>query len=156
MDDVMQEFNPAREIETRLKRLSSGIPGSTTVAVMAGGCLLMGKRRDSGKWTLPGGGMNDGELPLQGALRELREEAGIDAPGLQLLGSDIIKGRSGREVCIYCYRLDTQRRATSTAQDPDQEVNAWEWVDVTGGLPDAIKGNLHSPKNLLLAKLGLL
>lgn len=152
----MQEYNPAREIETRLKRLSAGVPGSTTIAVLAGGCLLMGKRRDSGKWTFPGGGMDEGELPHQGALRELREEAGIDAPALQPLGSEIIAGRSGRQVCIYCYRLDTQRRATSTMQDPDQEVAAWEWVDISGGLPADIKANLHSPKNVLLAKLGLL
>ena len=35
-----------------------------------------GYMRDVGQWTLPGGGLNFGEDPADGALRELTEETG--------------------------------------------------------------------------------
>lgn len=142
-----------------LKRLMSAgdpVKGTTTVAVMCAGHLLMGKRRDNGKWTLPGGGMNPGEAPIAGALRELREEAGIVAGSLQPLASEVVAGRSGRKVEVHCFRADFAARPTTrTAQDPDEEVANWEWIDISGGLPATIAQHLQSPRNLLLQKLGL-
>lgn len=42
--------------------------------------------RDSGKWTMPGGGMEWGENPTQTALRELFEETGLTASIGPVLG----------------------------------------------------------------------
>ena len=39
--------------------------------------LLMGVRTESGKWTLPGGHLEDHETPKQAAVRELKEETNI-------------------------------------------------------------------------------
>lgn len=154
-----------REVETRFLRMSAAIKGTTTVAVRCAGTiphrgygeyLLMGKRRDNGKWTLPGGGMDDGEAAIAGALRELKEEAGIVAQGLKPLGSMTVEGRTGRKVEVHCFELQTGTPIeTRTTQDPDNEVANWEWIDVTAGLPAEILDNLQSPRNVLLQKLGL-
>lgn len=42
----------------------------------AGQVLLIRHSYGSGKWMLPGGGLNRGEAPLAAAMRELREETG--------------------------------------------------------------------------------
>lgn len=40
--------------------------------------------------------------------------------------------------------------------DPDAEVHRWQWVDVSKGLPDHIKKDLHVPihQNVLRSALG--
>lgn len=153
----MNDLDFHKEISMRLKMKSGEVKGTTTIAVFADKhLLLMGQRRDNGKWTFPGGGLNPHESPIMGALRELREEAGVETRSLQYVGGEVVSGRSGRSVCVYCYKLDTYRIHTNSAHDPDREVATWEWVDISAGIPEQIASNLQSPKNLLLMKLGLL
>lgn len=42
-------------------------------------CRLSSQEKDVGKWTLPGGGLNFGESPEAGVLREIWEETGLEA-----------------------------------------------------------------------------
>jgi ADP-ribose pyrophosphatase YjhB (NUDIX family) len=53
-----------------------------------------------GRWTLPGGGLDFGEHPLEGVLRELSEETGLvgRVRGLAEVSSyaGIVEGRGGR------------------------------------------------------------
>lgn len=152
----MKDLDFNHEISMRMKSNAGEINATTTIAVMANQTLLlMGKRRDNGKWTMPGGGLNPKESPIMGALRELQEEAGVEPGSLSYLGSEIVEGRSGRLVCVYCYRLDTFRIGTNSSRDPDSEVENWEWVDVASGIPGYVARNLQSPRNVLLKKLGL-
>jgi 8-oxo-dGTP pyrophosphatase MutT (NUDIX family) len=115
------------------------------------GRLLFGKRRDSGKWTLPGGHLQLGESPEAGARRELFEEAALSPAALSFLGS----GQSGNHV-IYAYRADGIADPPSGANDPDEEIAEFAWVDVTHGLPPRIAEALHAPKNVTLHLLELL
>src|SRR5687767_4630130 len=43
-----------------------------------GGRVLLIRHRRLGKWLPPGGECNEGELPLEAAARELREETGLE------------------------------------------------------------------------------
>lgn len=58
--------------------------------------ILLAHWRDRGRsgWTLPGGGVEPGEDPVEGAVREIWEETGFHASIDELLGIDslIIKG----------------------------------------------------------------
>jgi len=49
------------------------------------GRLLLQKRVDDGKWSIPGGWMEEGETPERAAIRETKEETGLDIALMQLL-----------------------------------------------------------------------
>jgi len=128
-----------------------------SIAVMTNdGKLLMGKRKDNGKWTLPGGHLEEGETPHDGALRELYEEAGIQASGLYPICSEPVTTFTGRNLIIHAFQCVTPDESKITIKnDPDEEVERWQWVDVKDGLPKEIEENLHSPKNVVLRAIGL-
>lgn len=127
----------------RLKDLT----GIASVAVFDPmGRLLMGRRRDSGKWTMPGGHLEPGEGATAGAARELREEAGLTDP-LEHIGS----GTPGAGLLVHCFRCQTISLPSSAA-DPDEEVEQWEWQDLP--LPPDVLADLHAPRNVTLALIG--
>lgn len=136
-------------------RLAEGRQIASVAVVRDGDMLLMGLRRDNMRWTLPGGHIDPGEEAHAGGLRELREEAGILAEKLTLMGAETITGRAGDQITVHAFRLDLTSAYPTTIDDPDKEVYSWEWIPIASGLPANIAANLHSPKNIVLQKLGL-
>jgi 8-oxo-dGTP diphosphatase len=51
-------------------------------------CRVAASDVDAGRWTLPGGGLEFGEDPLDGVLRELEEETGLLGAVTELAGID--------------------------------------------------------------------
>lgn len=133
-------------------------PGrAATIIVRRGDHFLMGPTNENGKWTLPGGVVEDSESLHQGAIRELGEETGLKAERLKFLGSRLVENEKGRPVTVSMY----EHRATDSDKptgrhDPDKEVSKWKWVHSKDELPEEISGNLKHPNNIALAHLGLL
>ncbi len=83
-----------------------GLRGAAVAAVLTGddsgrACFVLtrraaGLRRHPGQWALPGGRIDGGEDAATAALRELREEVGLDLPASSVLGClDDYPTRSG-------------------------------------------------------------
>jgi ADP-ribose pyrophosphatase YjhB (NUDIX family) len=66
--------------------------GGVVIALRNGSVLLVHARYRR-SWTTPGGFLADGEDPLTGALRELKEETGLTGTG-KLVGSDFRRGHT--------------------------------------------------------------
>jgi len=126
-----------------------------TVGVIKDDKLLMGKRRDNSRWTNPGGHLESGEDPAEGAARELYEEAGLKAKKLEHLRSEPVTTPTGKRLMIHAFKATIGDDTTSVKNDPDKEVNRWQWISFKKGLDGEIMKNLHSPKNVLLKALGL-
>ena len=119
----------------------------STIAVRQGGKLLLGRRRDNGKWTTPGGHLDPGEKPLAGAVRELLEETGLKVKASQLKPLESREVKPGLLVHGFLYEPSGEVK-TTMADDPDLEVKRWHFVD-----PAAIEDkDLHVPRknNVLL------
>ena len=127
-----------------------------SVAVVHDNKILMMQRRDNDRWTLPGGHLDEKEDPKEGAKRELKEEAGIEANKLKKLGTKEVKTFTGKEMKIHAFIYEPKEKPKFTAKnDPDREAKTYKWVDMEN-FPEDIKHNLHSPRNVVLEKLGIL
>ena len=56
------------------------------VAIIDSGKVLLTKREDFEVWCLPGGGVEDGESLAEAAIREAKEETGVDVELTRLVG----------------------------------------------------------------------
>jgi ADP-ribose pyrophosphatase YjhB (NUDIX family) len=119
-----------RTVATRIE--DCGLPyGSHTLAHRPGGRLALVRHEAVGMWVLPGGEVHDDEEFRDGARRELREEAGIEATyeGLGILGRVQFRcddHRTWGVLPIYA------ARATETdlsVEDPDDEISEAKWFD---------------------------
>ncbi len=113
---------------------------SAVVVVVKKGKVLLLKRGKSdpwmpGKWCFPGGGIDRGEGPFEGALREVYEEAGLVLQVHDILPVGMVeKGRT----TVYIFIAKAPR---SKVRLLDGEHSDFRWVS-----PDA----LHSLRTIPL------
>jgi len=63
-----------------------------------GNMVLLLKRRHTEFWEFPGGGVDFGEEPLFSAKRELKEETGLEATGIEFVGiTSAVYEKEGKE-----------------------------------------------------------
>lgn len=62
------------------------LPSTTAVVTDAEGRIALVRRKDNDLWALPGGGMDLGESIEQTAVREVKEETGLDVEVTGLIG----------------------------------------------------------------------
>ena len=67
-------------------RANSVVPSTTAIVSDGQGRIALVKRKDNELWALPGGGMELGESIEQGAVREVKEETGLDVEVDGLVG----------------------------------------------------------------------
>lgn len=96
-------------------------------AIVRGGRVLLSKRArppHAGEWDLPGGFLEWGEDPEAGLLREVREETGLEARALRLLGAWV--GRYASDATLnLVYEVEAEGDPTASS-----ESAALEWFDL--------------------------
>lgn len=87
--------------------------------------ILMGKRNDTDKWTVPAGHIEKGECPFVGMARELKEETGLDAENIKL-----VKAGFKDDMLLYLFKVEVdEKQEVDTSNDPDNECNDWTYED---------------------------
>jgi ADP-ribose pyrophosphatase YjhB (NUDIX family) len=101
------------------------------------GRVLLGRRRAQpfeGRWDIPGGFLEEGEHPLDGMRRELREETGLEVEPIEFLGiwMDRYGGDSTAESTLNLYWT---ARPVAGEPDPADDVSELRWF-----APDELPG----------------
>jgi 8-oxo-(d)GTP phosphatase len=93
-------------------------PGALEVAVV--------HRPRYDDWTLPKGKLDDGEYPLQAAIREVFEETGVSAvPQVRLPSVEYLTGEPGRYKTVDFWSMRVRR---DFGRDADHEVSEVRWL----------------------------
>nr|BEK65257.1 NUDIX domain-containing protein [Kitasatospora purpeofusca] len=119
---------------------NSLVPAASVVVVDDAGRVLLQRRTDNGMWALPGGQMDIGESIAGCAVRETREETGIDIEITGIVGTytdprhvfayDDGEVRQEFSICLLGRPLGGELRVS----DESHEV-AWFSPAETDGLP---------------------
>jgi len=118
------------------------------------GELLLGRRVDDqrksalkggGTWTMPGGKLEFGERLEEAAVREVKEETGLDVVDLQIISvaDDIIPGK--HYVTIGFLGKPAEEKTPVVDQDPDCDIVEWKWFPL-----DALPSPLFFPSERVL------
>jgi len=117
-----------RTVASRIER--QGLPyGAHTLAYRPSGELLLVKQAAIDTWVLPGGEVEPDERLLEGARRELHEEAGIDVDydGLGILGEVRFRNASHETWGVLPVFQGEARETDPTVSDPDGEITEARW-----------------------------
>jgi 8-oxo-dGTP diphosphatase len=118
------------------------------VAVRDGDAVLLVRRAggpSEGYWTLPGGYLEADEPAPMGAVRELREEAGVDADpeALRLLGTHLREQAGGaayRDQHVLLVRYVVDRDHVEGEPSAGSDADEARFVE-RGALPEPMRGH---------------
>ena len=138
-----------RSLPTPLRRLlvRLGTPSYTVGAVLvlrrADGRVLMVDQRHTGGWALPGGHLRRGEDPLDGLLREVREEVGLRLERDQLPAPTALIDARARRVDLV-YVLDADGQHPHRADEDEVLRLGWFALDDLPDITDPTRDILRS------------
>ncbi|MDQ2852072.1 MAG: dihydrofolate reductase [Actinomycetota bacterium] len=127
-----ERLRPRAQIE-RGDRIGRGAHQKVgaSVAIIRDGRLLITRREDNGLWCLPGGGVDAGETWAEAAIREVREETGLEIAIDGVLAAYanpdvVIRYPDGHRTQIFgvCFRAHVVAGEASTTD----EVTEVRWV----------------------------
>src|SRR5579859_6608044 len=109
------------------------VPSVNVVVADDDGRILLIRRTDNGNWAVPGGAIDLGESMIDSAIRETREESGIDCEIIGLVGiftdpRHVIRYTSNDEVRQEFSILLTGR-AVSGEPTASSETSEVHWIE---------------------------
>ncbi|AWY43630.1 NUDIX domain-containing protein [Pseudomonas putida] len=123
---------PEREREPKVR--------ATIICLRNGRVLLV--RKKGGQWNFPGGGIEEGEMPQEAAIRELREEAYLRGHVLHALCTI----RVGNTL-HYIFTINVPEGEEA---EPSNEIVACKWVHRS-----RLTGSMLKPSAAALLAMGL-
>lgn len=99
-------------------------------AVVADHKLLIVQEKNgihAGKWGLPKGYVDEAELPEHAAIRELKEETGLDGEILRILGIRT-RVKTEKTAVFICYLVEVMDYKTTRCE---KEISDLKWVKST-------------------------
>lgn len=111
---------------------NSLVPSANAVVANERGEILLIRRTDNGNWSLPGGAMDIGERIAETAVREVREETGIECEVLGLVGiytnpRHVLEYTSNGEIRQE-FSIVFRARPVSGEPTPSAESSEVRWV----------------------------
>ena len=111
---------------------NSLVPSVNVVVTNAGGDVLLIRRSDNQNWAVPGGAIDLGESMVQAAVRETKEETGVDCEVTGLVGIYT----DPKHVILYTSNGEARQefsilltaRATGGVPTPSDESSQVRWV----------------------------
>lgn len=94
--------------------------------------LLLGKRTDTCNYCSPGGKVEVGESPLQGVLRETKEESNVRVNSCKLYDYEMHTAENGKNWTSFMFLTDDFD--DSQIKNQESEVEPWEWFTVEEAL----------------------
>ena len=113
---------------------ANSVRPAAAVAIVSNDRILMLKRRDNEKWTLPGGTMELTESLLDCAVREVKEETGLNIAVKDVIGTytdpdvriSYSDGEVRREFTVVYYGTVASDRV-----DIDEESSEYKWIPLS-------------------------
>lgn len=120
------------------------IPGVGAIVVGSEGILLA--RRDkapgTGLWSIPGGGVELGETQIQSAIREVKEETGVECEVLELVSTfDLITEDDDGAIEYHFLLNHYMAKAVTEKAQPENADGEVGWFH-----PDNLPHDMASPK----------
>jgi 8-oxo-dGTP diphosphatase len=91
--------------------------GAFAVILDDQGYVLLSHRRDLDVWNLPGGRVEQGELPHETVIREVKEETGLDVAIERLVG---IYGKADKDELVFTFRCRITDGHVIVTEEADQ------------------------------------
>lgn len=112
---------------------ANSVKPAAAVAIVKNGFILMLKRKDNGKWTMPGGTLEMTESLMDCAVREVKEECGLDVTVTDIIGTytdpniriEYSDGEVRREFTIVYFGSVNNADVVI-----DDESSAYQWVSL--------------------------
>lgn len=130
----------------RIGENGSRVKGNRGAAILFtdGKSLLLLKRSEGSeqdKWDLPGGGSRSNETDIGTAIRETKEETGLDAiPGYRF--ETFVSHDGRKKFTVFLYRVSEQFSVKVSKEHSD-----WEWASIESlkskDLHPKLEDNLH-------------
>lgn len=119
---------------------NSLVPAVSAVVTDDDGRILLHRRSDNAMWSVPGGRVEVGESVAEAAVREVREETGIEAAPVRIVGVysdprsvvayDDGEVRQQFSICVACSHVGGAVSATSHESLDARFVEASEIADL--------------------------